>query len=410
MIGLYLENFIPGCNSNEGALRGDLRACAPDPTAFNDFLAKWSSTPTAVCRAARACESKARLSLNRSPPLHIRSGDNAVAHRGREDMRSFEGNRVIQHTGTEFPIFQAPIGMLARADVVAAVSAAGGVGLMETHTLPLEKLQDQFDLVGERTNRPFGLHLMIPILASKPEGEKAILDWVLDGRTRFVTTGYGDPIRYIERIKDAGVVTYHMTDSLDEALRAEDASADGVVLGGAEKGGGHSPDGLHTFALLQKARQRIAIPIVAAGGIVDGHGMADAFALGAEGVWMGTRFVASNECLWHDNYKQAVVGAEQLINVDMGLTITPIMRAVRAPFAEALARGEAGHKKNPYAGDIMKLMLEGQTDQALVACGESAVLIDEVKPIADIVRDTASEFWKVIDRLSDLWQGIASAS
>jgi enoyl-[acyl-carrier protein] reductase II len=317
-------------------------------------------------------------------------------------MHSFEGNRVTRHTGTEFPVFQAPIGLISRADLVAAVSAAGGVGLMETASLPMEEMQAQFDLVRDRTNRPFGLHLMIPTLASKPEREKAVLSWVLDGRTSFVTTGYGDPARYIARIKDAGVVTYHLTDSLDEALRAEDAGVDGVVLAGAEKGGGNSAEGLHTFALLQKAHRRLRVPIVASGGIVDGRGMAAAFALGAEGVWMGTRFITSVECPWHDNYKQTIVEAQQVIDIDMGLPLIPRMRAARNAFAEAVARGEAGHKKNPYAGEAMKLFYEGRTDLALVGCGESAVLIDEVKPAADIVRDTVSEFWSEVDRLAGL--------
>ena len=317
-------------------------------------------------------------------------------------MYSFDGNRVVRHTGTEFPIFQAPIGLISRADLVGAVSAAGGVGLMETASLTMPQMQEQFDLIRARSNRPFGLHLMIPVLARKPEREKEVLDWVLDGRTQFVTTGYGDPTRYIARLKDAGVITYHQTDSLDEALRAQDAGVDGIVLGGAEKGGGHSRDELHTFAMLQKARRCIDVPIVATGGIVDGYGMAAAFALGAEGVWMGTRFIASAECPWHDNYKQAIVDAEQVISIDMGLPNIPSMRAVRNEFAEAVARGEAGHKKNPYAGAAFKLFYDGRTDLALVGCGESAVLIDQVKPAAQIIQETVSEFWSEIERLSAL--------
>jgi enoyl-[acyl-carrier protein] reductase II len=317
-------------------------------------------------------------------------------------MYSFEGNRVVRHTGTEFPIFQAPIGLISRADLVGAVSAAGAVGLMETASLTMEQMQEQFDLIRARSNRPFGLHLMIPVLASRPEREKHVLDWVLDGRTHFVTTGYGDPTRYIARLKDAGVITYHQTDSLDEALRAQDAGVDGIVLGGAEKGGGHSRDELHTFAMLQKARRLIDVPIVATGGIVDGYGMAAAFALGAEGVWMGTRFITSAECPWHDNYKQAIVDAQHVISIDMNLPNIPSMRAVRNEFAEAVARGEAGHKKNPYAGEAMKLFYEGRTDLALVGCGESAVLIDQVKPAAQIIQETVTEFWSEIERLSAL--------
>jgi enoyl-[acyl-carrier protein] reductase II len=317
-------------------------------------------------------------------------------------MHSFEGNRVIAHTRTEFPIFQAPIGLISRAELVGAVSRAGGVGLLETASLPMPELQEQFDMVRERSDQPFGLHLMIPILRSRPEQEAAVLDWALDGRTHFVTTGYGDPTRYISRLKDAGVVTYHLTDSLEEAERAQEAGVVGIILGGAEKGGGHSPVGLHTFALLQKARRVLDVPLVATGGIVDGYGMAAAFALGAEGIWMGTRFIASLECPWHDNYKQQIVGADRVVSIEMNLPLIPAMRAVRNDFGEAVYRGEAGHKKNPYAGEAMKLFYQGRTDLALVGAGESAVLIDQVKSAGDIVRDTVDEFWRAIDGLARL--------
>lgn len=316
-------------------------------------------------------------------------------------MHPFKDNRVVRDTGGLYPILQSPMSWIARSSLVSAVSAAGATGIMETSSgFPI--VQQEYDAIRARTDRPFAVNVAIKFIKDRPEVEKAVLDWALDGRSRFVTTGYGDPARYIRRIKDAGMTTYHLTDSLDEAMRAEDAGVDGVVLGGAEKGGGNSPDGLHTFALLQKARRRLSIPIVATGGIVDGYGMAAAFALGAEGVWMGTRFIASKECPWHGNYKQAIVDAEQVIAIDMGLPIIPTMRAVRTPFAEAVAKGEAGHKKNPYAGDTMKLFYEGDTSQALVGAGESAVLIDEVKSAGDIVRDTASEFWEAVDRLAGL--------
>lgn len=317
-------------------------------------------------------------------------------------MHTFARNRVTAHTGTEFPIFQAPIGLISRSELVGAVCAAGGVGLMETASLPVPQMQVEFDAIRARSNRPFGLHLMIAVLANRPEQEAAVLDWALDGRTQFVTTGYGDPTRYIARLKDAGVTTYHLTDSLDEALRAQDAGVDGIVLAGAEKGGGHARENLHTFAMLQKARRQVDLPIVASGGIVDGHGMAAAFALGAEGVWMGTRFIASTECPWHHAYKQAIVEAHKVIDIDMGLPVIPSMRAVRNEFSEAVARGEAGHKRNPYAGDAMKLFYEGRTDLALVGAGESAVLVDEVKPAAQIIQDTVREFWEVMDRLAAL--------
>ena len=128
-------------------------------------------------------------------------------------MHSFAGNRVVGHTGAPFPIFQAPIGLISRGDLVGAVSGAGGVGLMETMFLPIPDMQAQFDLVRARSNHPFGLHFLVGFLSSQPEREKAVLDWALDGKTKFITTGYGDPARYIRRIKDAGMTTYHMTDT-----------------------------------------------------------------------------------------------------------------------------------------------------------------------------------------------------
>ena len=166
---------------------------------------------------------------------------------------TFDGNRVTRHTGTEFPIFQAPIGLISRADLVGAVSAAGGVGLHGNGFAAMPELQQQFDLIRARSNRPFGLHLMIPVLARRPEREKRRAGLGAGRQDHFVTTGYGDPTRYITRLKDAGVITYHLTDSLDEAQRAQDAGVDGIVLGGAEKGGGHRPT---TFTPSRCCRRR----------------------------------------------------------------------------------------------------------------------------------------------------------
>ena len=318
-------------------------------------------------------------------------------------MYSFEGNRVVRDTRANFPVFQAPIGLISRGELVGGVSAAGGVGLMETMFLPIPEMQAEFDLIRSRSNHPFGLHLLIAFLKAQPEREKVVLDWALDGKSNFITTGYGDPTHYINRIKDAGVTTYHMTDTLDEALRAEDAGVDGIVLGGAEKGGGNGRDNLHNFTLLQKARKRLSVPIVATGGIADGLGMAAAFALGAEGVMMGTRFIASRECPWHENYKQALVEADQVIGISSGMVPnSSSIRAVRTPYAEAVARGEVGQNQGPYMGDAGAMFYRGKMDVALIGCGESAVLIDEVKSAGQIVTDTVREFWEEIDRLANL--------
>ena len=324
-------------------------------------------------------------------------------------MFSFEGNRVTRDTGSEYPVFQAPIGFMSRAQWVGAISAAGGMGLMETMLQGSTQLKEQGDLIRSRTNRPFGTHILVDYLSLRPEHEKDVMDWIFAGNTHFVTSGVGrlwekefDPWRYVQRIKEAGAKNYFVVETLEEALRSEDAGCDGLILAGAEAGGIRGDHELHIFAFLQQVRRRVDLPLVASGGIADGHGMAGAFALGAEGVLMGTRFMASPECPIHDGFKKAVADAEEVVYVDYGQPGVKML-AVRNDYSESVMRGDVQlDGANPYAGDAKRVYFEGRTDLAMVGAGESAALFDTIKPVAEIMSDTIATFWKEMERLSSL--------
>jgi enoyl-[acyl-carrier protein] reductase II len=317
-------------------------------------------------------------------------------------MRTFEGNRVVRDTGALYPIFNAPIGYIARGRLAAAVSAAGGMGLLEMVSTGVEKTEAEYDFIKSRTNRPFGLHMFIKALQAHPEREKAVLDWALDGRTRFMTSGAGNPRPYAARIREAGVIQYHQVGALDAALKAEDCGASGLIVEGGESGGVRGDESLHTFALLQAVRARVDLPIVAAGGIVDGRGMAGAFALGAEGVIMGSRFMTSVESPIHDNYKQAIVEGAGTLRIHYMNRPGVGVRVVKNDYSQRVASGEIDPDGNPYAGPFLELFNEGRVDRAMAGAGETTVLIDQVKPAGEIVEETVGGFWREIERLAGL--------
>lgn len=313
-------------------------------------------------------------------------------------MKAFKNNRVMRDTGAAAPIIQAPMAWIARAQLVSAVSSAGALGILETSSGDIDQVQREYDLIRQRTDRPFGINLAIKFLKDRPEVEARTLDWALDGRVGFVTTSAGDPRRYVQRIKDAGVKVYHAVPTLEGALKAQDAGVDGLIVEGGESGGVRGTDPVHSFTLLQAVRERVDLPIVAAGGIADGRGMAAAFALGAEGVAMGTRFVSSAESPVHANYKQAIVDASPSGTMAVAVGGRTAWHVLRTELTEAMARGEPVSPGNA----LVDLYVEGRLDKAMGSAGESAGLIHAVKPAADIVADTISGFWREIDRLAAL--------
>jgi enoyl-[acyl-carrier protein] reductase II len=312
----------------------------------------------------------------------------------------FEGNRVVAHTRARYPIFQSPMTWIARAPLVSAVSKAGAMGLLENSIRDLAVTKREFADIRAATNAPFGVNLPIRYLQMDPKEEDAIIDWLLGQGIHFATTSAGDPTRYTKRLKDAGVIVYHATATLRGAVKAVDAGVDGLIVEGAESAGIRNPEEVHTFALLQAVREAVDVPIVAAGGIVDGRGMAAAFALGAEGVTMGTRFVASVESPVHQNYKRAIVDAPITGTIMTDNPPRARSRGLKTPYSVAVATGT--RERALRSSTIEMLYVQGDVENTSGAAGESAGLIHEIKPVAQIVDETIKGFWREIDRLAAL--------
>jgi enoyl-[acyl-carrier protein] reductase II len=313
----------------------------------------------------------------------------------------FDGNRVTAHTRSRYPIFQSPMTWIARAPLVSAVSAAGAMGLLENSIRDLSVTTREFTAIRAATNQPFGVNLPIRYLQMDPKEEKAIIDWLLAQGIHFVTTSAGDPTRYTRLLKDAGVTVYHATATLRGAIKAvEEAGVDGLIVEGAESAGIRNPEEVHTFALLQAVRERVDVPLVAAGGIVDGRGMAAAFALGAEGVTMGTRFVASFESPVHLNYKNAIVAAPVTGTIMTDNPPRARSRGLRTPYSVGVSDGSRERIARNATLDM--LYVQGDVENTSGAAGESAGLIHEIKSVQQIVDHTIEGFWREIDRLAAL--------
>ena len=192
-------------------------------------------------------------------------------------------NRVTEILGVKYPIIQAPMGWIARSQLASAVSNAGGFGIIETSSGETENCKAEILAMSKLTDKPFGVNLPLMFLR-----DESMIELVLEQGIKFVTTSAGDPGKYIHILKDAGIKVFHAVPSVAGAIKAADAGVDGLVIEGTEGGGFKSPEEVGLIVLIQAIRKHTDLPIVAAGGIVDGIGMAAAFAAGAEGIQMGT--------------------------------------------------------------------------------------------------------------------------
>ncbi len=301
-------------------------------------------------------------------------------------------NRVLAHTGARYPIVQAPMGWIARSALASAVCNAGGLGIIETSSGETANCQAEILKMRDLTTAPFGVNL--PILFLKDD---AMLRFICDSGVKFVTTSAGSPAKFVAPLKAAGITVYHAVPTLDAALKAVGAGVDGLVVEGAEGGGFKNPEEVSTLVLLQAIRRATPVPLIAAGGIVDGRGMASAFAVGAEAVQMGTRFVSAAESPVHANYKAAIVAAGVTGTVVLNKKSSPCIRALKTNRTAAIA--EAGLMPADTFSRILDLYFGGDMEAAVGLAGQSAGLIDTVRPVADIIADTVAEFFVEAARL-----------
>ncbi|MDB5107110.1 MAG: nitronate monooxygenase, partial [Candidatus Binatus sp.] len=243
-------------------------------------------------------------------------------------------------------------------------------------------------------DKPFGVNIDQAIVR-----DPGIEKFVIDHKVRFDTTSAGDPGRYCRELKAAGLVVFHVVPTLKGALKAVAAGVDGLIVEGGEGGGFKNPQPVSSMVLLPLVREQVDIPIIAAGGIVDGRTMAAAFALGAEGVQMGTRMVSSAESPVHPNWKQAVIDAAETDTVFLNQFSKPALRALRTQRTSRLER-EPGQNIMMEFGTAKDLYFGGDMEASIALSGQVCGRIDSVKPVAQIIRETVDDFFATVKDLS----------
>ncbi|MGE2731844.1 NAD(P)H-dependent flavin oxidoreductase [Mycolicibacterium vaccae] len=287
-------------------------------------------------------------------------------------------NRIQELLGVRYPVVQAPMTYIARAELAAAVSEGGGLGMIETLTP-----EGREDLVRVRdlTDRPVAANLMIQGWKRDP----SIVDVLVGAGVRHVFTSAGDPALFTSRLHDAGMTVVHVVGSLKAALKAADAGVDALVVEGVEGGGFKSALGASTMVLLPLVAERVDLPIICAGGMCDARSCAAAVVLGAEGVQMGTRMLASVEASVHSNFKDAIVAADDDGTVMLSVPGNPTMRVLRTGLAATL---RADGENAQLLGRITDLHFEGDLDASVANTGQVSARITGLEPVAEIVRRT----------------------
>jgi enoyl-[acyl-carrier protein] reductase II len=302
-------------------------------------------------------------------------------------------NRITQMLGIETPIVQAPMGWIARSQLASAVSNAGGLGIIETSSGELDAIRQEILKMRELTDKPFGVNVAQAFVRD-PE----IVSFIIDQGVKFVTTSAGNPERYTEQLKSAGLTVFHVVPSLSAALKAVECGVDGLIVEGGEGGGFKNPQEVASMVLLPLVRSKVDVPIIAAGGFLDGGTMAAAFALGAEAVQMGTRMVSAAESPVHENWKNAIVNAAETDTVFLNRAHSPALRAMRTDktskleFSTDNVMGEFGTATDLYFG--------GDMEASIALTGQVAGRIDSVRPVAEVIAEVRAEFFAVVDSMA----------
>jgi len=286
-------------------------------------------------------------------------------------------NRVQAALGVEIPIVQAPMGFIARAQLASAVSNAGALGIIETSSGRLDEVRVEIEKMGDLTDKPWGVNIA-QLFVRAP----GIVEFVADQGVRFVTTSAGNPEEYTEALHEAGITVFHVVGTLRAALKAAGAGVDGLIVEGVEGGGFKSVTGASTMVLLPLIASKVDLPLIAAGGICDAVSLAAAFVLGAEGGQMGTRMLSALESPVHDNWKQAVLAANETDTVLVKRGPAPSMRVLRTEAADTIEDASTALRK------LEDLYFGGDMNASLANTGQVAGRIEDVRPVADIIHET----------------------
>lgn len=305
--------------------------------------------------------------------------------------------QITQLLGIQYPIFQGGMAWIAESTLAAAVSNAGGLGIIAGGSAPIDYLREQIRRCKELTDKPFGVNIML----MSPNAEE-LAKLVIEEKVPVVTTGAGTPGKYMAAWKEAGVKVIPVVPSVALAVRMERAGADAVIAEGTESGG-HIGENT-TMCLVPQVVDAVKIPVIAAGGIADGRGVAASFMLGAQGVQVGTRFLAAQECQIHPTYKELVVKAKDTDSIVTGRYTGHPCRNVRTKFTKKLASGEKDGSLTPdefeqlTLGSLRKAVQEGNLEEGSFLCGAIAGMIKEVKPAKEIIEEMFAQAEKLLGK------------
>ena len=285
------------------------------------------------------------------------------------------------------------MGWIARSPLASAVSNAGGLGIIETSSGELDNIRLEIETMAALTQKPFGVNI-----AQLFVRDPSIVDFVVAQGVKFVTTSAGDPKQYTAQLKHAGLTVFHVVPTLSAALKAVAAGVDGLVVEGGGGGGFKNPRDVSTMVLLPLVASRVDVPTIAAGGISDGVSMAAAFALGAQGVQMGTRMVSAAESPVHDNWKQAILNGAETDTVFLNRHSKPGLRAIRTERTSALEKQE--HVPLTEMSRALELYFGGDMEAAIALTGQVMGRIDAILPVREIIHQTMIDFRSTISRLT----------
>ncbi len=306
--------------------------------------------------------------------------------------------RLCELLGIEYPIIQGGMAWVATAELAAAVSNGGGLGLIAAGGAPADVVREQIKKARELTDKPFGVNVML----MSPFADE-VMQVVIEEKPAVVATGAGNPAKYIPALKEAGIKVLPVIPSVALAKKMEKSGADAIIAEGTEAGG-HIGE-LTTMVLIPQVADAVSIPVVAAGGIADSRGAVAAFALGADGIQVGTRFICSTECIAHDNYKQAVLKAKDRDAVVTGRSTGAPVRALKNKLTREYERLEK--EGAPFeeieqlgVGGLRRAFAEGDVEMGSLMAGQSAAMVHKIEPCADIIKSYFDGIEPVIENIN----------
>lgn len=312
---------------------------------------------------------------------------------------------INEMLGIRYPILQGAMANIATAEFAAAVSNAGALGILGTGAMKAEEVRTSIHKLKSLTDKPFGVNVML----MNPDSD-AIMRVIAEEKVPVVTTGAGNPGKYIAMLKESGTKVFPVVASVALAVRMERAGADGVIAEGTEAGGHVNEQ--TTMALVPQVVDAVNIPVIAAGGIADGRGFNAALSLGAIGVQVGTCLLASTECPIHENYKQAVLKAKDTDTVVTGRTLNTPVRILKNPMSrEYLKLEHTGAPREEMEkltlGGLRRAVFEGDMKTGSVMMGQVAGLCKEIRPLSEIFADMMSDAKKQLTELQHKLEAVS---